>query len=186
MRTIVSLPAVETPSLILREIEARDAASFCNFMMQEDYQRFIAVRYHRPAEIAAFVGRAVSRQTDERRNVFHLAAEEKPTGEAIGDGFLIIGRPGSVELGWGLHPAMWQMGLGTEIGAALLGLAFERLGARQAWCKVMSGNTASARLAQRIGMSHVAAHPDYPVTSGQYGKVDVYAIFAEAYFESGY
>ena len=186
MRTIVSLPAVETPSLILREIEQRDAAAFCNFMMQDDYQRYIAVRYQRAAEIAAFVGRAVARQSDERRNVFHLAAEEKPTGEAIGDGFLILGRPDSAEVGWGLHPAMWQMGLGTEIGGALLGLAFERLGARQAWCKVMSGNEASARLAQRIGMSHVTAHPDYPISGGHYGKVDVYAISAEAYFESGY
>ncbi|MFM8745762.1 MAG: GNAT family N-acetyltransferase [Aestuariivirga sp.] len=186
MRTIISLPAVETPSLMLREIEARDAAAFCNFMMQEDYQRFIAIRFNRPGDIAAFVGRAVSRQTDERRGVFHLAAEEKPTGEAIGDGFLIIGRPGSVEVGWGLHPAMWQMGLGTEIGRALLGLAFERLGARQAWCKVMSGNTASARLAQRIGMMHAATHPEYPVAAGQHGKVDVFVITAEAYFESGY
>ena len=186
MRTIISLPAVETPSLMLREIEARDAAAFCNFMMQEDYQRFIAIRFNRPGDIAAFVGRAVSRQTDERRGVFHLAAEEKPTGEAIGDGFLIIGRPGSVEVGWGLHPAMWQMGLGTEIGRAILGLAFERLGARQAWCKVMSGNTASARLAQRIGMMHAATHPEYPVAAGQHGKVDVFAITAEAYFESGY
>lgn len=186
MRTIISLPPVETPSLMLREIEARDAAAFCNFMMQEDYQRFIAIRFNRPGDIAAFVGRAVSRQTDERRGVFHLAAEEKPTGEAIGDGFLIIGRPGSVEVGWGLHPAMWQMGLGTEIGRALLGLAFERLGARQAWCKVMSGNTASARLAQRIGMMHAATHPEYPVAAGQHGKVDVFAITAEAYFESGY
>lgn len=186
MRTIISLPAVETPSLLLREIEARDAAAFCNFMMQDDYQRYIAVRFQRPAEITAFVGRALARQSDERRSVFHLAAEEKPTGEAIGDGFLIIGKSDSAEVGWGLHPAMWQMGLGTEIGRALLGLAFERLGARRVWCKVMGGNSASARLAERIGMSHVAAHQDFPISAGHHGNVDVYAILADAYFESGY
>ena len=44
MKTLTRLPAVETPSLLLREIEPRDAAPFCNFMMQEDYQRHIAMR----------------------------------------------------------------------------------------------------------------------------------------------
>ena len=186
MSTLTRLPAVETPSLLLREIEPRDAAAFCNFMMQESYQHHIAVRLASETEVKAFVTRAVARQGDERRSVFHLAAEEKLTGEAIGDGFLIMQHPKAVEIGWGLHPAMWRMGLGSEIGAVLLGLAFERLKADNVWCKVMSGNDASTRLAQRIGMRHLKSHADYPAAPGRCASVEFYAMQAADYFDRGY
>jgi ribosomal-protein-alanine N-acetyltransferase len=186
MNTLARLPALETPSLLLREIEHRDAGPFCNFMMQDLYQRHIAMRLSSEAEIRAFVTRAVARQGDERRTVFHLAAEEKLSGEAIGDGFLILQRPKAVEIGWGLHPAMWRMGLGTEIGAALLALAFERLKAENVWCKVMTGNEASAKLARRIGLRHLKSHPDYPAAPGRSGMVEFYAMSGSDYFESSY
>ena len=76
MNIIARLPAVETPSLLVREIELRDAGAFCNFMTQDAYQRHIAMRLANEAEVKAFVTRAVTRQSDERRSVFHLAAEE--------------------------------------------------------------------------------------------------------------
>ncbi len=186
MKTLTKLPAIETPSLLLREIAPRDAAAFCNFMMQEDYQRHIAMRLSSEAEVKSFVTRAVARQGEERRTVFHLAAEEKLSGEAIGDGFLILQRPKAVEIGWGLHPAMWRMGLGTEIGEALLALAFERLRAVNVWCKVMTGNDASAKLARRIGFRHLKSHPDYPTRPGQKGLVEFYTMSASDYFELAY
>jgi RimJ/RimL family protein N-acetyltransferase len=186
MNTLTRLPAIETPSLILREIELRDAVPFCNFMTQDAYQRHIAMRLSSEAEVKAFVTRAVARQGEERRTAFHLAAEEKLSGEAIGDGFLILQRPRAVEIGWGLHPAMWRMGLGTEIGEALVALAFERLKAVNVWCKVMSGNDASARLARRVGLRHLKSHPDYPAHPGSSGLVEFYAASASDYFERGY
>ena len=186
MTTITKLSAVETPSLVLREIELRDTATFCNFMVQENYQRHIAVRLKDEREIRSFVTRAVARQGDDRRSVFHLAAEEKLSGEAIGDGFLILQRPKTVEIGWGLHPAMWRMGLGTEIGRALVSIAFERLKAENIWCKVMGGNQASAKLARRIGMRHLKSHPDYPTTPGKSGVVEFYAMSESDYYDLSY
>lgn len=186
MNTITTLPPVETPSLVLREIELRDQEAFTGFMMQPGYQRHIAMRLSSEAEVKAFVSRSVARQSDERRNVFHLATEEKLSGEAIGDGFLIIQRPKTLEIGWGVHPAMWRMGLGTEIGHALLGLAFERLKVERVWCKVMSPNQASARIALRIGMKHLQSHPDFPAGSGRFTPVEFYAMSADEYFELSY
>lgn len=186
MTTLTRLPAVETNALVLREIEQRDAEPFCGFMMQETYQRHIAMRLSSEAEVKAFVSRSVARQGDERRNVFHLTAEEKMSEEAIGDGFLILQRPKTLEVGWGLHPAMWRMGLGTEIGRALLGLAFERLKADRVWCKVMNRNVASTKLARRIGMRHLQSHPDFPTGSGRQGAVEFYAMSADEYFDQAY
>ena len=186
MTTLTKLPAIDTQSLVLREIELRDALTFSNFMTQETYQRHIAARLSGEHEVRSFVTRAVARQGDDRRNHFHLAAEEKLSGEAIGDGFLILQHPKTVEIGWGLHPAMWGMGLGTEIGRALVGLAFERLRADSVWCKVMGGNQASASLARRIGLRHLKSHPDYPAAPGRNCQVDFYAMDENDYFNQAY
>ena len=186
MKTLTILPAVETPQLIVREIELRDVAAFTGFMTQGSYQRYIAMKLADDAEVNAFVARSVARQGDERRNVFHLAAEEKLSGEAVGDGFIIAQRPDVLEIGWGVHPAMWNMAIGTEIGRVLLGLCFERLKAERVWCKVMTANEASAKLARRIGMVQARSNPDYPAGGGRFTAVDLYALKASDYFELTY
>lgn len=186
MSTLTILPAVETTQLVLREIESRDATAFSGFMIQEAYQRHIAMRLADDAEVRAFVSRSVARQGDDRRNVFHLAAEEKLSGEAVGDGFIIAQRPGLLEIGWGVHPAMWNMGLGSEIGRALLGLGFERLKAARVWCKVMAANTASSKLARKIGLRLVQSHADYPAGQGRLAAVEIFALTAAEYFDLPY
>jgi [ribosomal protein S5]-alanine N-acetyltransferase len=186
MTTLTTLPAVETAQLVLREIELRDATAFAGFMTQDAYQRFIAMRLRDEAEVKAFVSRSVARQGDERRNVFHLAAEEKLSGEAVGDGFIILQNRKVLEVGWGVHPAMWGLKMGTEIGRALLGLAFERLKAERVWCKTMQANTASERLARTIGMRHVQSHADYPAGNGRLEPVHIFALTAADYFDLPY
>lgn len=186
MKTLSVLPAIETPQLILREIEPRDALNFARFMMQPAYQRHIAMQFRTEAEVKAFVTRQVARQGDERRNVFHLAAEEKLSGEAIGDGFIIIQKSDGAEVGWGVHPAMWAMGLGSEIGRALLGLAFERLQAKRVWCKIMAVNAPSLKLARRVGFRHVKSHADYPAGGGRFEPIELFALTADDYFDAPY
>ena len=186
MRTLTWLPGVETPSLIVREIEPRDWQPFSRFMLAPNYQRHIAMRLKDEDEIKAFVTRTVARQGDERRNVFHLAAEEKTSGQAIGDGFIILQRKGLAEIGWGVSPSHWNKGVGSEIGRVLLGLAFERLGGARAWCKVMSSNDASARLARRIGLKHLRSHANFPAGGGRVESVEIFALTAAEYFDQPY
>ena len=64
MTIVTILPAVETPSLILREIEARDWKAFSHFMTQSAYQRHIALRLRNEDEVKNFVTRQVARQGD--------------------------------------------------------------------------------------------------------------------------
>jgi RimJ/RimL family protein N-acetyltransferase len=186
MTTLTTLPSVETPQLLLREIEARDAVSFARFMTQPAYQKHISARLRNRTEVDAFVRRAVSRKGDGGRCSFHLAAEEKMSGEAIGDGFILLQRPGIAEIGWGVHPAMWAMGIGSEIGKALLGLSFERLDVARVWCKVMAGNVASLRLAKRIGLRHLKSHPDYPAGGGRFEPVEIFQLTAQQYYDAPY
>jgi [ribosomal protein S5]-alanine N-acetyltransferase len=186
MTTLTTLPAVDTPSLTLREIERHDARAFSAFMLQPGYQRYITLKMRNESEIAGFVARAVAKQGDERRNVFHLAAEERMSGEVVGDGFLILHPGRHVEIGWGVHPGMWAMGLGSEIGQALLSHAFERMQAERVWCKVMTPNAASGALARRIGMRHEKKLVVTPRGDSNVKTIDIYAMAADAYFDLAY
>jgi [ribosomal protein S5]-alanine N-acetyltransferase len=186
MSTLTILPAVETQNLMLREIDRRDVRAFAAFMLQPSYQRYITLKLHNEADVGSFVARSVAKQGDERRNIFHLAAEERMSGEVVGDGFLVLHPGRHVEIGWGVHPGMWGMGMGTEIGTALLGHAFERLNAQRSWCKVMSPNAASLALARRIGMKHEKKLVVSPRADNDVKTIDIFAMNADFYFDRPY
>ncbi len=186
MLTHSILQAIETPNLILREINAEDRFDLAGFMTQVRYQKYISHKLRNLDEVTEFVRRQVGVQGDGRRRVFHLAAEERMSGEVVGDGFLINHQNQALELGWGIHPALWSMGFGTEIGRALLGVGFERLMAKSMWCKIMRGNKRSARLAVRIGLQLVNSDPSYHVGQGRTEQVDVYSMTSEQYFDLPY
>lgn len=186
MTTLKTLTALETPHLVLREMERQDSSELAAFMTQPRYQKHIAHRLRDGAMVQDFVNRQIAARADIRRHVYHLAAEEKFSGDVIGEGFVIAHQDGSHELGWGIHPAMWCMGFGTEIGRALLALGFESLHAKSMWCKVMTPNTASAKLAKRIGMTLTSSHPHQPIGSGQFGPVDVYGLTSTNYYDLPY
>jgi RimJ/RimL family protein N-acetyltransferase len=186
MGTLLAIRPVETPHLVLREIERKDASEFAGFMTQPRYQRHITHRLKDEAMVKDFVARQISAQHDTRRHVYHLAAEEKYSGEVVGDGFLIAYSNGKHEIGWGVHPAMWSMGLGTEIGRALLAIGFERLRAQSLWCKVMAGNAASAKLARRIGMESKMMREDFPLGQGRTVPVEIFVMGRSHYFDLPY
>jgi [ribosomal protein S5]-alanine N-acetyltransferase len=186
MLTHSILQAIETPNMILREICAEDRFDLAGFMTQPRYQKYIAHKLKDLDEVTEFVRRQVGVQGDGRRRVFHLAAEERISCEVVGDGFLISHQDQSFEMGWGLHPALWSMGFGSEIGRALLGIGFERLRAKTMWCKIMTANKRSSRVAQRIGLKLSKSDPAYPVGHGRMEPIDIYSMCAEDYFELPY
>jgi [ribosomal protein S5]-alanine N-acetyltransferase len=186
MTAVVALPVIETPTLLMRELQPRDVRNLAAFMTQPRYQRHIAHRLRDEAAVADFVRRQVAVQGDRRRQIFHLAAEEKLSGDVVGEGFMIAHGGGDYEVGWGVHPAMWSMGLGSEIGRALLALGFERLKAKSLWCKIMASNGASLTVAQRVGMAESGTSSDFPLGQGRFERVNIYRLSASGYFDLPY
>lgn len=84
------------------------------------------------------------------------ATIDKATGEFIGRcGLLpwtIDGRK-EVEVAYMLAKPYWGRGLATEAAGAILRYAFERLGYSRLICLVDPENTASRRVAEKIGMT---------------------------------
>ncbi|UGS24988.1 GNAT family N-acetyltransferase [Microbacterium resistens] len=64
-----------------------------------------------------------------------------------------------VEIGWLLHPAHTGNGYAFEAASALLRLADEALGAHWALAEIHAENTASLRLAERLGFTRVSETP---------------------------
>ena len=186
MHTAVQISGIETPRLFIREIRSRDSRQFSDYMLRADYQAAIAVRYTHSAEVENFVSRSVRRQKLPNRTSFHLAAVSKENGKIIGDGFITKHRPRSAELGWGVHPGYWQLGLGTEIGEALIAVGFEKLDCALLWAKSFAANTGSIRLMDRIGLSHDRLAPDQQVAPGVRTDVTYYSMKADDYFEAAY
>lgn len=56
------------------------------------------------------------------------------------------------ELGWVLDPTVQGKGLGTELAAELLAIAFDGLGVRRVVAYCFADNTASWKLMEKIGM----------------------------------
>ncbi len=184
--TKVEIKGVETPGLLIREMQASDARSFVRYMLRDDYQSKIAVRYESAADVQKFVARCLRRQAALTRSVFHLSAEMKASRHVIADGFLIMNRPKTFEIGWGVHPDLWGRGFGTEIGQALVAIAFERLGAETVWAKSFVSNEASLRIIRKVGMSEQRVAENHQVAPGFHTDVAFYSMAAEVYFDAPY
>jgi [ribosomal protein S5]-alanine N-acetyltransferase len=180
------LPTLSTPRLLIREMQQDDATHLAHYLVQPRYQRYVSHRLKDDHEVLAFVRRTIGAQGDRRRRIYHLVAEEQATGDVCGDGFIILHHDGSHEIGWGVAPTLWHQGYGSEIGRALLALCFERLKAESAWCKVMSENSASAKLALRIGMKLEQTFTDYVVNGNRRETVEFFRLSADEYFELPY
>jgi [ribosomal protein S5]-alanine N-acetyltransferase len=185
-RVVTHLPSIETPSLVVRELRAGDVHDFASYMLRADYQRHMGVIHRNIDQLRSFVLRAIARQDQENRVAFHLAGELKSRGAAVADGFVLQAEGGLVEVGWGVHPLYWGQGIGTQLAGVLLAIAFEHLQAERVWCKVMAGNAASLKLAQRAGLKPWRSHPDFPLGNGRFESVEIFALTAEDYFEAAY
>jgi RimJ/RimL family protein N-acetyltransferase len=185
MATLAQLPALETPRLLVREVMAADWKYFARYMTNSEYQRHIALRFASPDQIREHVLRAVRRRNMDDRWNLSFAGELKDSRIVIADGFIHRSKR-NAEIGWGLDPSHWRRGLGRELVAALLALAFEHLDSERVWCKVMSGNTASVGLASRAGLKWAKSSANYPLGGGRSETVQFFARSRQCYLELPY
>lgn len=65
----------------------------------------------------------------------------------------IDGQP-AIEVAWGVHPDHWGQGLGTEIGAASLTVAWRDLRLSEVVAFTLPHNAPSRRVMEKLGMTH--------------------------------
>lgn len=83
------------------------------------------------------------------------ATDHKPDGAFIGRCGLLpwtIDGQEEVEVAYSLSQAHWGRGLATEAARAIADYAFQQLGLQRLVCLIFPENTASVRVAEKIGM----------------------------------
>ena len=80
----------------------------------------------------------------------------RETGALVGDAGLIstvVEDTPEIELGWVVRRDLWGRGIATEAGAAWRDYAFDTLGLTRIVSMIDEANTASRRVAEKLGMS---------------------------------
>lgn len=119
-----------------------------------------------------------------------LGIELASGGALIGE--VVVSWPssdhGSGEISCAIDPEAMGQGYATEACAAVVGLAFDPdggLGLHRVVTRMHGGNTAAARLAERLGLRQEAHHRRAEHVDGQWADVLIYAVLAEEWATGG-
>ena len=142
---------IETPRLCLRAIAASDWPAILGYMADPHVTAFLPQGILDEQAARAF---ALKQSGDDRQAV---AVVEKASGQLIGHmPFHAWLGPQTYEIGWALGQAHHGKGYATEAGRALVAHAFRSLNAHRVVATCQPENTASWRVAEKLGLRREA------------------------------
>ena len=172
----VVLP-LPTERLVLRPHRNGDEAWLQTLYAREDVTRHLLDHPWTP-EVARDKVEQRCAQTDLSGRPRTLALVIEHDGEAIGDVLLWMDgeQDRSAEIGWVLHPDHGGQGFASEAVRAVLDLGFDHYRLHRIVARMDARNTASARLAERLGMRKEAHHRQDWWSKGEWTDTLIYAL----------
>jgi RimJ/RimL family protein N-acetyltransferase len=178
---------LETERLLLRRPEPRDVDAYAEFWADPDVVRYIGGATKTWAETKAGVDRMIRHWN--RHGIGLFSIERKADGRLVGRaGFLLwdtkrwvhsladeLDLPIETEIGWTLGRAFWGVGYATEASIAARDWALEELGLRRLISLIQRPNTASVRVAEKLGETLERANIGGPFSR----TTDLYALGAQ-------
>jgi RimJ/RimL family protein N-acetyltransferase len=147
---------IEGARVVLREWRREELDAMHRWLGNPEVTRFLSWGALTREDSARHLAACVANEHAADRQHYFLAIELKESGRVIGDaGFQWTGnseRGHEGSLGYFLEPAFWRQGYATEAAEMVLEIAFGTYGAVVMRASCNSGNTASERVMQRIGM----------------------------------
>jgi RimJ/RimL family protein N-acetyltransferase len=140
---------ITTDRLLLRPPREEDFAGWVAFASDPQTMEFLGGVQPPPLVWRTFVGSVGGWHI---QGFGILSVIERETGEWVGRLGTIqpFGWPGT-EVGWGIVRSRWGMGYATEGAAAAIDFAVDRLGWDEIIHCIEEGNTASERVAEKLG-----------------------------------
>lgn len=146
---------VRTSRLVLRPLSAGDTADLVAYRSLAEVCRFVPFEPMDAEVVARKLGngwsrQAITKESDALTLGVELAAERRLVGDVML--YFASAEHRGGEIGWVLHPGYAGHGYATEAAHAMLHLAFDRLSLHRVTARVDARNSASLRLADRLGM----------------------------------
>jgi [ribosomal protein S5]-alanine N-acetyltransferase len=142
-----------TPRLILREFRDSD------FEALREIETIPDTHYYEkgtPGEAVTreFLSAAQTSTHQEPRSLYRLAITLPPSDQVRGRIKLIVqtAETREWEIGWAVHKQEWGKGYATEAAREVMRFAFEELNAHRLIAFCNTGNLASARVMEKLGM----------------------------------
>jgi RimJ/RimL family protein N-acetyltransferase len=154
MRVDTGFEPLLTGRLLLRRSEPEDAEAISAYRSLPEVRRYQGWEQVDPGSIREQIVEMAARAPGEPGGWVQLTVLEAGSGRIVGDvGFSIVaGEPGVIKVGYTLAPAFQGRGYATEAVGALVGYAFERLGADVVRAYASAENAPSIRVAEKVGM----------------------------------
>jgi RimJ/RimL family protein N-acetyltransferase len=171
---------LETDGLLIRDAGVDDFQGFFDYMRREDYWRHVPVEPVTVDSVNAVVQRAVLDQSQAPRMGYFLAVIEKQSNTLIGEAILHVrsARWRQGEIGWGVGQDHVGKGLATEIGFAMMRLAFDQLRLHRVYTQCRVENAASRRIMAKLGMQQEGVLRENVLARGEWWSSVQYAILS--------
>lgn len=171
---------IKTDRLVLRPHREEDAPDLLRFSSRPDVARYLLVGPWTAEDAAREVAKRIPRtglETDARG----LALVLEHDGVVIGD--IALWHPDDdtrlAEIGWTLDPDYGGRGFASEAAQAVLSAAFDVYGLHRVAAQMDARNSASARLAERVGMRREAHLRSNWWCKGEWTDTLIYARLAD-------
>ncbi len=177
---------IETDRLILRPFVESDAVRYQSYRKLPETVRYM---YQHPMTLEQSIERMpryARLEFEKDKDIFVLAIQPKAESELAGE---ILFKLESVaakqgEIGWSLHPDSVGNGYVTEAAKAFLALGFGHFKFHRIFARIDSDNTASIRVAERLGMRREAHLLENDFFNDRWGSEYVYAMLASEFTDS--
>jgi len=171
---------LRTARLLLRTMTEDDIDDVYAYQSRADVCRYLPFEPRTRDEVAVKVAKhstALALTGD--GDYWQLAIERSiHPGRVIGDVYFTIKSTANAagEIGWTLHPDFAGQGYMTEAAAAILEIAFTRLGLHRVRAELDPRNNTSIALCKRLGMREEAYFVEDLWFKGEWGDTAIYAI----------
>lgn len=173
-------PVLETERLILRPLDERDVGDVFLYASNPNLSRHTLFNMHETLDDSLFFVRdyLLSRYANAEPDPLGIVLRADTLRSVIGGiGCHWISRTDSVmELGYALAEPYWGRGLIAEAGRALIDFVFREYAVERVQARVFDGNSASGRVAEKIGMKLEGTLRSCMLVKGKRRDVDMYAI----------
>ena len=172
---------IRTERLVLRPASPEDLAAMLRYNSDADVVRYLPYGVLDESSMAEKLTKLCANTAPQvTDDVLTLVIEHD--GAVVGDLMLRLkdGDPPSVaEIGWVSHPDHRGRGLVTEGARALVDLAFRHYGLHRVYAQLDARNTESARLCERLGMTHEAHLRQDFFAKGEWTDTTVYGLLRD-------